>query len=100
MTSDIVTTRKLVALRNRCVRVAEAMLDAAGAVLEKGHDNDAAVQYDTATEIREALRDVRLEDPLVCADCGTEESDEQFNLDLDCKCGGPFVERAFQIPRA
>ena len=37
-------------------QTADKMKQAAGEVLQKGHDDDAAVQYDTASEIVEAIR--------------------------------------------
>lgn len=40
----------------RAAQVADRMKQAAGNVLEKAHDGDAAVQYDTASEIAEAIR--------------------------------------------
>lgn len=32
--------------------------------------------------------------PLICADCGAIETDEQREYSLDCKCGGSWVEQA------
>ncbi len=89
--SDLPLIRELVALRERCYKVAYRMSEAASKRLEKGHNEDAAVQYDTAIEIAEAIQRVHLLSPMVCEDCGAEESDYQRDLDLDCKCGGSFV---------
>ena len=44
--------------RKRCAEIASKMRDSAGDVLAKGHDDDAAVQYDTANEIFEAIEEL------------------------------------------
>lgn len=50
------TEQAVAAEREECAKLADKMLIAAGDVLEREHNDDAAAQYDTAGEIAKAIR--------------------------------------------
>ena len=49
-------------MRERAAQLADKMMNAAGKNLEQAHDDDSAVQYDTAAEVSEAIRALALEE--------------------------------------
>jgi hypothetical protein len=73
----------------RAAGLARKMGDAASIVLQKGHDDDAAVQFDTANEIEEAIR-AQSPDPnwlaRVRAEARLKENEEGwYNQNLDVR---------------